>query len=97
MDSSEAWRDCFRGWPADVRRRGVMVTSFGEQVPFDGFLTSDAMLVVQRSSPDTVGARMVMLPYGEIAGLKIIDPLKPQALEPMGFDTPREAASTRTR
>ncbi len=85
MESAEAWRDCFRNWPADVRRRGVVVTSFGEQIPFAEFMTSDAILLAQRAAPDTVGARMVMVPYGDITGLKIIDPLRPQQLAPMGF------------
>ena len=85
MDSGESWRDCFKNWPSDVRRRGVVVTSFNEQIPFANFATSETILLIERSAPDTVGARMVLVPYGDIAGLKIIDPIKPQALAPMGF------------
>ncbi len=48
MDVGLVWRDYFRGWPADVDRRGILVTNFDEQIPFDGFLTSDTILLVER-------------------------------------------------
>jgi hypothetical protein len=85
LDSTQAWKEYFEVWPASVKRRGVLVTSFGEQVPFQDFMTHAGLLLIERTAPDTVGARMVLLPYSQIAGLKITDPLPIQALESAGF------------
>jgi hypothetical protein len=63
-----------------------VVTSFGEQILFQGFLTSDAMLLIERSAPDSLGARMVLMPYQEIQAVKITDVAKPKALAAMGFE-----------
>ena len=54
MDASAAWRDYFLGWPKELPHRGVLVTSFGEQIPFDGFMTTDALLLIERRTPDTI-------------------------------------------
>ena len=97
MESAVSWRDCFKNWPTEVRRRGVVVTSFNEQIPFANFTTSETILLVERSAPDTVGARMVLIPYGEVTGLKIIDPIQPQELAPMGFTSNRPSRPAKTR
>ena len=67
-DVAETWRNCFRQWPSDLERRGVLVTSFGEQIVFDAFATSDDMLLLERKAPDTVGARTVILPLPKYPG-----------------------------
>ena len=85
MESTRAWRECFENWPAEVRRRGVLVTSFGEQISFADFMTSPGIVLIERTSPDPIGARMVLVPYDSILGLKITDPLQPAALRAMGF------------
>jgi hypothetical protein len=84
-DVAEIWRNCFRQWPAEVERRGVLVTSFGEQIAFDGFATSDDMLLIERRTPDTVGARTVLLAYQNIQAVKIIDVVKAKTFHTMGF------------
>ena len=86
MDTSQGWREFFGRWPADLRRRGVLVTSFGEQIPFIGFLVSQSVLLIERGSPDAVGARMVMVPYSEITALKLIEVLGTSDLRPLGFE-----------
>jgi hypothetical protein len=83
-----AWRDCFRNWPDDLERRGVLVTALNEQIPFDSFLTSDTMLLVERRTPDTVGARKVIVPYSQVAALKIVDVVKPKSFQALGFEPP---------
>jgi hypothetical protein len=87
-DAADTWRNCFRQWPADVPRRGVLVTSFNEQILFDNFATSDDMLLIERATPDTVGARMLLLSYQTILALKIVDVVKAKAFQPLGFDVP---------
>jgi hypothetical protein len=87
-DGITGWRDIFCRWPAEVPRRGVLVAAFGEQMPFSGFFTSEAFLLVERQSPDAMGARMVLLPYDKILGLKIVDVMKPRTVQLLGFDVP---------
>ena len=85
---AEIWRNCFRQWPADLERRGVLVTSFDEQIPFDGFATSDDLLLLERRAPDTVGARTVLVAYQCIQALKIVEVTKAKAFQSMGFTIP---------
>lgn len=56
MDPAQAWVDLFARWPASVARKGVLVTNFGEQILFSGFMASPTMLMIERQTPDTVGA-----------------------------------------
>lgn len=88
MDAAEIWRESFRNWPADVERRGVIVTSFAEQIAFENFATSEHMLLIERRAPDTVGARSVLIPYQNVAALKIVDVVKMKSFQPMGFVVP---------
>ena len=87
-DAAESWRKCFLQWPADVERRGVLVTSFDEQIPFDSFAASEDMLLVERRAPDTMGARMVIVAYQHIQALKIVDVVKMKIFQPLGFVMP---------
>lgn len=88
----EVWRDCFRNWPAEVERRGVLVTTFGEQIAFSNFATSDSILLVERPAPDTVGARTVLVDYQHVAAVKITDVVKMRAFQPLGFVIPQGKA-----
>jgi hypothetical protein len=87
-DAAEVWRKCFLAWPADLERRGVLVTTFGEQIFFDGFATSEDLLLIERRAPDTVGARTVIVAYQNIDALKIVDVTKAKTFQPMGFSAP---------
>jgi hypothetical protein len=83
--SAATWSEFFQHWPVDLPRRGVLVTTFGEQIDFDGFLTSEGFVLVERRTPDTIGARKVMVPYACIAGLKFTDVLKSKPFTAAGF------------
>jgi hypothetical protein len=87
-DAAETWRQCFDKWPAELARRGVLVTSFGEQIPFDAFATSPNLLLIERRSPDAVGGRSVLISYQNIAAVKIVDVVKIKTFESMGFVPP---------
>jgi hypothetical protein len=88
VDDASAWRDCFCHWPDDLERRGVLVTLLNEQIPFDNFMTSGAMLLLERRTPDTIGARKVVVSYRQIAALKIVDLVKPRSFVGLGFELP---------
>ena len=85
MDSGAAWRQFFQNWPQGAPPRGVLVTRFDEQIAFDGLMASDAMLLIERKTPDTTGARKVLLAYQDIAALKFVDIVKGKTFESAGF------------
>ena len=83
------WRRFFTEWPDDLPKRGVIIAAFGEQIPFSGFLTGERFLLVERQTPDTSGARMLLFPYEQVTALKIIDVVKPAVFRRLGFsDSP---------
>lgn len=86
MDTVDAWKKCFAQWPEEMPRRGVLVTTFGEQIAFVGFMTSDVMLLLERHAPDTVGARMILVPFQNVAAIKLTDVLKTKSLRAMGLE-----------
>jgi len=95
MEHSEThWQELFLAWPKEMPRRGVLVTTFGEQIPFSGFLVSKGFLFVERTTPDSIGGRAAVLPYQSIAGLKFTDPVKPRAVEAFGFESSPPASNT---
>lgn len=83
-----SWKDVFCNWPVEMPRRGVLVAAFGEQIPFSNFTTSEGFLLLERHSPDAMGARMILLPYDAVLGLKIVDVIKAKAFQSFGFDMP---------
>ncbi len=87
-DVADIWRQCFQQWPAELDRRGVLVTSFDEQIPFEGFATSEEMVLLERRAPDTVGARMVLVAYQNIQAIKIVDVVKVKSFHSLGFVIP---------
>ncbi len=84
--SSRGWRRFFCDWAPGLPRRGILVTLFGEQIPFSGFLTSETLLLVERQTPDAMGARTVLLEYEQVTALKITEVVKPQTFTSMGFE-----------
>jgi hypothetical protein len=93
LDAATVWKDYFARWPAEVPRAGVLVTTFDEQIPFDGFATSENMLLVDRRNPDTLGARKILLTFDAIAAVKIVDVVKIKAFAALGFQEPRTKKS----
>ena len=93
MESAAIWKDYFARWPAEVPRAGVLVTTFEEQIPFDGFAISENLLLLERRNPDTVGARKILLAYDSIAAIKIVDVVKVKAFASLGFQEMRSKKS----
>ena len=85
MEKSKIWNRFFREWPADLPTRGVVATSFDEQIVFVGYLVADDLLLLERQAPDTVGARKVIIPFSLIDAVKIVDPVKGAVFEASGF------------
>ena len=67
------------------------MTAFQEQIPYTSFLTSQTHLLIERQTPDALGARTVLLPYDQILAVKISDVVKATAFESLGFEGARAA------
>jgi hypothetical protein len=85
MTGGAGWERLFRNWPKDVPPRGLVVTNYDEQIPFDGFLSAEGMVLLERKTPDNMGARKVLLAYENIVGVKFTDVIKKKAFEDAGF------------
>jgi hypothetical protein len=83
--SSEIWRDVFTNWPAALAKRGVVVSTLNEQVPFKSFLVKGDTVLLERTNPDAIGARFIILAYDAIHMIKITDPLKESVLTAAGY------------
>jgi hypothetical protein len=88
MEIAETWRSLFENWPESIPREGVIVTTVGESIPFQDFLISGALLLVDRTSPDASGAQRVMIAYQFIAGVKLTTPGELSQYQVMGFQPP---------
>jgi len=87
-NAAEAWRSLFENWPESLPRHGLLVTTFGETIPFNNYLISGSLLIVERDKPDTTGARKVMVSYSAIDAVKIASPMQLAAFQALGFQAP---------
>lgn len=86
MGHGAAFRKIFQTWPEKLPRRGILVDSFNEATPFKGFLLSAEFVALERTNPDALGARIILMPYDNIANLKFVDPLRSEDLKPFGCE-----------
>jgi hypothetical protein len=84
-NSASIWREVFVNWPASIPRRGLVVSSLNEVTPFKGFLHNENVLLLERTNPDPVGTRFVLLSYDAIHAVKFIDPLKETVFTSAGY------------
>ncbi len=75
----------FYEWPDKMPRRGIVITAQDEQIPFSGFLTQQGLLLIERTTPDSMGARIVMLPFDNLVGVKLTDVVSPKIFKELGF------------
>ncbi len=88
METAESWRSLFENWPESIPRQGLLVTNFGEQIPFVNFLISGGIVLVERDKPDSQGARKVLVAYDAISAVKITNPMELARFQVMGFQAP---------
>lgn len=72
-------------WPAGIPRRGLVVSSLNEPMPFKSFMLKDDILLLERTNPDALGGRFIMLSYDAINCVKLTDPLKESLFSSAGF------------
>jgi hypothetical protein len=85
MTSSETWKLVFTSWPAGIPHRGLLLSVLNEAMPFKGFMIKDDMLLLERTNPDPLGARYILIGFDAINSLKFIDPLKESVFTAAGF------------
>ena len=85
MNTAQAWSQLFENWPDSIPREGLVVTSYQETIPFRNFMISGSLLLLERESPDSQGARKVILGYDGIVAVKITSPIEMVRLQVLGF------------
>ena len=88
MGATDSWRSLFENWPEAVPREGLVITTFNEQIPFNGYLVSGGILLLNRDKPDTHGGRKVMLAYEAISAVKFTSTMELARYQVMGFQPP---------
>lgn len=83
---ADVWRKMFREWPRSIPRRGIVINSLNEALPFKGFMLSGDVVLLQRTNPDSLGARYLLVPFAEIALVKLTDPLGQEAFDSAGYE-----------
>ncbi|PQO47088.1 hypothetical protein C5Y93_06235 [Blastopirellula marina] len=82
---TNVWRDLLERWPKDMPHKGVIMTELNESIPFVGFAYDDNLMVVQRQTPDAIGARQAIIPFRAISYLKITAIVLPKTYTEFGF------------
>jgi hypothetical protein len=85
MNSSQIWREVFVEWPAAIPRRGMVVSSLNEPMPFKGFMVKGETVLLERTNPDALGARFIVLAFDAIHCLKFVDPLTEETFTAAGY------------
>jgi len=75
-------------WPSGIPRNGIMLTTFGENIPFVSYMIRGDLLLVERKTPDAQGARRVIMRFDAITAVKILDAIEMPRFESMGFHVP---------
>ncbi|MBN74049.1 hypothetical protein [Gimesia sp.] len=85
MQSAEGWRSILENWPEVIPKQGIIVTNYQETIPFQNFLLSTGVVLLERDKPDSQGARKVMLSYEAISAIKLTDTMELARYQVMGF------------
>ena len=85
MSSSQNWKSFFTQWPSGIVQRGLIITSLNDSIPFKQFWIKDGLLLLERSNPDALGGRFVLLSFDVINTVKFTDPLQESIIAGSGF------------
>ncbi|MHB8900551.1 MAG: hypothetical protein ACYC6Y_17500 [Thermoguttaceae bacterium] len=72
-------------WPDTLARRGVAATMQGESIVFSDFSLGHGCVLLQRATPDSLGGREVILPFEQVAVIKLTESLSTKARKDLGF------------
>ena len=83
--TSTNWREVFEKWPAGLPKRGVLVTTINDVTPFKSFMVKGGLLLLERTIPDPIGSRFVLLEFTAIHMVKFVEPLTEAVLAAAGY------------
>ena len=83
----------FLQWPAAIRRVGTIVTSFGDNIPFNDYMVNGKLLLLLRPTPDAHGVRRVIVNMDNVLALKFEDAIDAERFTVMGFQRPEKCVS----
>lgn len=72
-------------WPGSIPRQGLIVTTFGESIPFCSYMLCGDLILLERKTPDASGARRVIMSVEGIHAVKILDAIEMARFTAMGF------------
>ena len=84
-DSAKVWREMFEKWPTSIPKRGVLVSTLNETTPFKSFLLKGDLLLLERTNPDPLGARFLLMGFDAIHAVKIPEPIAESVFAAAGF------------
>jgi hypothetical protein len=84
-NSMKDMRRVFAEWPVSIPKAGLVVTSFGESIPFCSYMISGDLILLERKTPDAQGARRVLMSFDAISAVKILDAIEMARFTAMGF------------
>jgi hypothetical protein len=79
------WRELFLKWPSSIPKRGVLVSTLNESTPFKSFMVKGEILLLERTNPDPLGSRFVIISYEAIHMVKLTEPIKQEVFTSAGF------------
>lgn len=79
------WKEFFNNWPEGIPTRGIVVNQLNEQLPFKAYMVKGDVVMLERTNPDTLGSRYILVPYSEISIVKLTDPLNQEKFDKAGF------------
>ncbi len=85
MTPAENWKSFFADWPADFPRSGIVISTLNETVPFRNFWLKGDMLLLERTNPDAMGGRFLIMGFEVINSVKFVSPLTEAAIAGSGF------------
>ena len=85
MTSADTWKKLFTDWPAAMPRRGVLLSVLNESMPYRDFWLNGDLLLLERTTPDALGGRFIILSFDAINSLKFIDPINEASIAEAGF------------
>lgn len=85
MTPNPVWKSFFSNWPTGIHRRGILLTCLNESIPFMSFMIKEDVLLLERSNPDSMGARFILIDFASINSLRLTDPLKEAVFAGAGF------------
>src|ERR1043165_6711431 len=84
-DTATIWREMFEKWPTSIPKRGVMVSTLNEVTPFKSFMLKGGLLLLERTNPDPLGARFLLMGFDAIHAVKLTEPLGESVFTGAGF------------